>query len=75
MGCGTGGGCSTCKVSEKRGSSTSSVFNWIAEINTTKNDKYKNLVEVRFKKNRKEYFDNKENLVLVEGDLVAVEGG
>jgi len=74
MGCGDGGGCSTCKVSEKRGSATSSVFNWLAEINTTKTDKYKNLVEVRFKNNRKEYFNNEENLVLAEGDLVTVEG-
>jgi len=73
MGCGTGGGCDGCEVSEKRGCGTSSVFNWLSGIDS-QNDKYKNLVEVRFKKNRKEYFDNKKSLVLAEGDLVAVEG-
>ena len=74
MGCGTGtgGGCDTCPVSEKRGSPTSSVFNWLSDIDSsTKNSK---LVEVQFKKNRKGYFENKKNLDLSEGDFVAVEG-
>ena len=40
MGCGTRGGCSTYKVSEKRGSAASSVFNWLANIEDAK----KNLI-------------------------------
>lgn len=74
MGCGTGGGCSTCKVSEKRGSAASSVFNWLANVEDAKSNSNKNLVEVRFKMNRKEYFENKDNLSISEGDFVAVEG-
>ena len=45
MGCGTGGGCSTCKVSEKRGSAASSVFNWLANVEDAKSNSNKNLVE------------------------------
>ena len=74
MGCGTGGGCSTCKVSEKRGSAASSVFNWLANVEDAKSNSNKNLVEVQFKMNRKEYFENKDNLSISEGDFVAVEG-
>jgi len=74
MGCGTGGGCSTCKVSEKRGSAASSVFNWLANVEEAKSNSNKNLVEIQFKMNRKEYFENKDNLSISEGDFVAVEG-
>ena len=74
MGCGTNGGCSTCKVSEKRGAPSSSVFNWLAGIEDAKSNRNKNLVEVQFKTNRKEYFENKDNLSVSEGDLVSVEG-
>ncbi len=74
MSCGTGGGCSTCKVSEKRGSSTSSVFNWLEGVDTSKSNKNKDLIEVQFKMNRKEYFHNSDNILVSEGDFVAVEG-
>jgi cell fate regulator YaaT (PSP1 superfamily) len=74
MECGTGGGCSTCKVSEKRGSAASSVFNWLANVEDAKSNSNKNLVEIQFKMNRKEYFENKDNLSISEGDFVAVEG-
>lgn len=74
MSCGTGGGCSTCKVSEKRGSSTSSVFNWLEGVDTSKRNKNKDLIEVQFKMNRKEYFHNSDNILVSEGDFVAVEG-
>ena len=74
MSCGTGGGCSTCKVSEKRGSSTSSVFNWLEGVDTSKSNKNKDLIEVQFKMNRKEYFHNSDNISVSEGDFVAVEG-
>ena len=74
MGCGTGGGCSTCKVSEKRGHASSSVFNWLVNVEDAKSNSNKNLVEVQFKMNRKEYFENKDNISISEGDFVAVEG-
>ena len=37
MGCGSGG-CSTCEVSEKRGCGTSSVFNWLYQIDVPKTE-------------------------------------
>ena len=74
MGCGTNGGCSTCKVSEKRGAPSSSVFNWLSDVEDAKSNLNKNLVEVLFKMNRKEYFKNQDNLSISEGDFVAVEG-
>ena len=76
MGCGTGGGggCSTCKVSEKRGSAASTVFNWLSKVEDSKSNTNSNLVEVQFKMNRKEYFVNTDNVTISEGDFVAVEG-
>ena len=76
MGCGTGGGggCSTCKVSEKRGSAASTVFNWLSKVEDSKSNTNSNLVEVQFKMNRKEYFVNSDNVTISEGDYVAVEG-
>ena len=76
MGCGTGGGggCSTCKVSEKRGSAASTVFNWLSKVEDSKSNTNSNLVEVQFKMNRKEYFVNTDNVTITEGDFVEVEG-
>jgi len=74
MSCGTGGGCDGCAVSEKRGCGTSSVFNWLVKVEDAKSNTNSNLVEVQFKKNRKEYFENKDNITISEGDFVAVEG-
>ena len=74
MSCGTGGGCNGCSSSEKRGCSTSSVFNWLDGVDTSKSNKNKDLIEVQFKMNRKEYFHNLDNISVSEGDFVAVEG-
>ncbi len=76
MGCGSGSGsgCDGCAVSEKRGCGTSSVFNWLAKVDDSKSNKNPNLVEVQFKNNRKEYFENRDNISIIEGDFVAVEG-
>ena len=75
MGCGTGtgSGCDGCSVSEKRGCGTSSVFNWLAKVDDAISNTYKDLVEVQFKMNRKEYFKNTKNISISEGDWVAVE--
>ena len=73
MTCGTGGGCSGCSVSEKRGCGTSSVFNWLAKVDDAKSNTYSDLVEVQFKMNRKDYFQNTKNTVISEGDWVVVE--
>lgn len=64
--------CNTCENSEKKGCGTSSVFNWLYEIEKTKNTT--NIVEVQFKKNRKEYYKNETSKNLKNGDWVVVEG-
>lgn len=72
MSCGSGG-CSTCKVSEKRGCGVSSVFDWLYQIDASKTEN-KSLVEVQFKGNRKDFYINKDNLEIKQGDIVVVEG-
>ncbi|MBK8807666.1 MAG: hypothetical protein IPO21_13920 [Bacteroidales bacterium] len=55
----------------KAGSFKLDVFDWLKDLG-----KYPNrsrLVEVRFKNTRKEYYDNCNNLDLVQGDIIAVE--
>jgi cell fate regulator YaaT (PSP1 superfamily) len=65
--------CSTCEVSEKRGSANSSVFDWLYQIDSP-NSENKNLVEVQFKRDRKDFYINTENIDLSSGDWVAVQG-
>ena len=64
--------CSTCEVSEKRGSANSSVFDWLYQIDSP-NSENDNLVEVQFKRDRKDFYINTENIDLNSGDWVAVE--
>ena len=65
--------CSTCDVSESRGCGTSSVFDWLYQIDGPKTDNT-NLVEVQFKGDRKDFYVNSENLNIEHGDWVAVQG-
>ncbi len=73
MSCGSGGGCSTCEVSESRGCGVSSVFDWLYQIEGPKTDNTK-LVEVQFKGDRKDFYLNEKNVQLKHGDIIAVEG-
>jgi len=57
------GGCSGCNKLE--------VFDWLYDIKST--NKKAQLVEVRFKNTRKDFFENVNNLPLKKGDTVAVE--
>ena len=74
MGCGSGGGCESCNKSEKRGCGVSSVFDWLYQIDKPQTDN-RNLVEVQFKGDRKDFYLKQEGLNLSLGDVVAVEGG
>ncbi len=65
--------CSTCDVSESRGCGTSSVFDWLYQIEGPKTDNT-NLVEVQFKGDRKDFYINSENINIRHGDWVAVQG-
>tara|TARA_B110000908_G_scaffold24385_1_gene27936 strand:- start:330 stop:1481 length:1152 start_codon:yes stop_codon:yes gene_type:complete len=70
MGCSN---CSTCEVSENRGSANSTVFDWLYQIDSPKSEN-SNLIEVQFKRDRKDFYINNENLDLNSGDWVAVQG-
>ena len=65
--------CNTCDVSEKRGCGRSSVFDWLYQIDTSKNENNQ-LVEVQFKGDRKDFYINTENIAISSGDWVAVQG-
>jgi cell fate regulator YaaT (PSP1 superfamily) len=83
-GCSSGRGCSTAtsgkKTEDGSGSSCSSggcnkmnVFDWLADMALPPGQKPFDVVEVRFKNNRKEFFRNVNELPLAMGDVVAVE--
>ena len=69
MGCSN---CSTCEVSENRGSANSTVFDWLYQIDTPKSEN-SNLVEVQFKGDRKDFYVNSEDIVISSGDWVVVQ--
>ncbi len=70
MGCSN---CNSCDSSEKRGCGTSSVFDWLYQIESPKEED-RLLVEVQFKGDRKGFYNNINNLSIKKGDWVAVEG-
>ena len=67
-GCGSGGGgCST------GGCNKLNVFDWLANMELPSGQKPFDIVEVRFKNSRKEFFRNRNGLQLLVGNIVAVE--
>lgn len=85
MGC-SSGGCGTekngipagCKDNGSCGASTGgcnklNVFDWLGNMNMPDGQKPFDIVEVRFKNSRKEFFRNLNNLSLNVGDIIAVE--
>ncbi len=89
MGCGScstnGRGCSTevngvpggCKSNGSCGSggcNKLNVFDWLANMELPNGQKPFDLVEVRFKNSRKEFFRNVNDLPLQMGEVIAVEG-
>jgi cell fate regulator YaaT (PSP1 superfamily) len=60
--CGTTGGCNKLNV-----------FDWLGNMRMPDGQKACDMVEVRFKNSRKDFFKNVNNLSLVIGDVVAVE--
>ena len=69
MGCSN---CSTCEVSERRGSANSTVFDWLYQIDSPQSEN-SNLIEVQFKGDRKDFYINSENIDVSSGDWVAVQ--
>ncbi len=82
MGCGscsTGGGCapSGCKSNGScltGGCQKMEVHDWLSNMDMPANYMPFNVVEVKFKGSRKEFFLNNDNIYLEIGELVAVEG-
>lgn len=81
MGCGscsTGGGCAPagCKSNGTcltNGCSKLDVYDWLAHMDMPANYKAFNIIEIKFKGSRKEFYLNTDNLYLESGELVAVE--
>ncbi len=83
-GCSTSRGCSTtsknlpggCKNNGSCGTggcNKLSVFDWLANMELPNGQSQFDIVEIRFKNSRKEFFKNVNNLQLNVGDVVAVE--
>ncbi|MBC7744903.1 MAG: hypothetical protein H7096_07345 [Flavobacterium sp.] len=80
MGCGncsTGGcapaGCKSNGSCLTNGCSKLDVYDWLAHMDMPSNYKIFNIVEIKFKGSRKEFYINIDNLYLEAGELVAVE--
>lgn len=81
MGCGscsTGGGCAPagCKSNGAcltNGCSKLDVYDWLSHMDMPANYKPFNIVEIKFKGSRKDFYVNQDNIYLEAGELVAVE--
>ena len=67
-GCKSKGACSTGNCGKMP------VFNWLSNMSLPAGKSPFDILEVRFKNGRKEFFKNKNNLNVHMGDSVAVEG-
>ena len=65
-GCNNNGGCST------GGCNKMNVFDWLSNMDLPKQDAF-NIIEVRFKNGRKDFYSNPDNLELVTGEAVIVD--
>lgn len=77
-GCGTvsktlPGGCRNNGACGTGGCNKMGVFNWLANMELPAGQTPFDIVEIRFKNSRKEFFRNVNNLPLQDGDVVAVE--
>jgi cell fate regulator YaaT (PSP1 superfamily) len=67
-GCGNNGACGVADSCNKL-----TVFDWLGNMNVPEGQKPFDVVEVRFKNSRKEFYRNTNNLSLSVGDPIAVE--
>lgn len=83
-GCSSGRGCSTATSTKSSETATGyscssggcnkmNVFDWLADMQLPPGQKPFDVVEVRFKNNRKDFFRNVGDLPLATGDVIAVE--
>src|SRR6187549_605441 len=69
---GTVSGCRNNGACNTGGCNKMNVFDWLSNMEMPREDKF-NIVEVRFKNGRKEFFTNPDKLNLTTGDAVVVE--
>lgn len=69
-GCNSNGSCMTGE-----GCSKLDVFDWFANMDMPSNYQAFNIVEVRFKGSRKDFYRNTDNIYVEAGELVCVESG
>jgi cell fate regulator YaaT (PSP1 superfamily) len=67
-GCGSNGSCGT-----ESGCNKLEVFDWLANLELPSSQPAFDIMEIRFKNSRKEFFKNVNNLSVNVGDIVAVE--
>lgn len=67
LGCKNNGGCQT------GGCNKLNVFDWLSDMESPNNDPANNIVEVRFKGGRKEFYKNNQDLDLTTGDAIVVD--
>src|SRR5690554_1845418 len=76
--CSSGGGCSP-KGCQSNGTCTTNgcnkldVYDWLSHMDMPSNYKPFNIIEVRFKGSRKEFFINENNLYMEIGEMIVVE--
>ncbi len=66
-------GCKSNGTCSSGGCNKLPVFNWLADIDLPHGQSTYDIVEIRFKNSRKEFFRNANNLTLQVGDVVAVD--
>ena len=71
---GTPAGCKSNGTCGTGGCNKLNVYNWLSDMVLPEGHKPFDVLEVRFKGSRKEFFRNVNNLELKVGDIVAVEG-
>jgi len=72
-GCSTGSGGSSEGGCSSGGCNKLNVFDWLANMELPAGQAPFNIVEVRFKNSRKEFFRNSNNLQLLQGNIITVE--
>lgn len=70
----TPGGCQSNGTCGTSGCNKLNVYNWLADMVLPQGQKPFDIIEIRFKGSRKEFFRNINNLELKVGEFVAVEG-
>jgi len=72
-GCGTSGGCGSNGTCRTGGCGKLEVYDWLSHMDMPANYKPFNIIEVKFKGSRKDFYINYENIYVENGELVAVE--